>query len=165
MVEEGKKLLVKSFEGGKIKTGAEKEIIEKLKKSVGLDRDQKFFKRTRDNQLKDLDKFVKSYNTLLQEQLKTTKGITGVMDLELKSRQIVLKAQRSRGAQPLSRAQVSAQRETRRNFMLQGTGAAGMGGDIGGVTRKALALQEKIDKEEIALNQARNQTDKTELGI
>lgn len=44
--------------------------------------------------------------------------------------------------------------------MLMGTGAAGMGGDLGGVTRNALALQAKIDKERIALNKGANQTDK-----
>ena len=157
LVAEGKELLVKSLEGGKLKTGAETEIIEKLKKSIGLDKDEKFFKDTQAKQFKEIDKFVNDFNSLLGAQLKVSQGIIGVMDLELKSREMILKAQ---GKDPLSLDEVSQQRRTRRNFMLMGTGAAGMGGDLGGVTRNALALQAKIDKERIALNKGANQTDK-----
>lgn len=93
MVAEGKELLVKSLEGGKLKTGAETEIIEKLKKSIGLDKDEKFFKDTQAKQFKEIDKFVNDFNSLLGAQLKVSQGIIGVMDLELKSREMILKAQ------------------------------------------------------------------------
>ena len=156
LIAQATKFMKEYLKEGRLTKGAEEEIIAKLKKAVGIDKQEKFWQDAQQRQFKAIDSFINSYQDLLSKQLDLAQGINDVTAMEFRTRRMIAQAT----GKEIPLPDVRLQKEAERNRLLAGTGAAGQGADVGATSRRAIALQAKIERERQALNEAGVQGDK-----